>query len=1541
MDHLTMSSSTVGHSSMMMSAHHHPGDPDKASEHMALLNLVPHSAATHVAIKSGAWSDSSTWEGGRIPGNNAKVLIKTGVEVVYDLESNARLKTVRIDGTLSFAPDQNTKMVVDTLVNAPGGTLNIGSEHQPIHSDKTARIVIADNGAIDTAWDPQQLSRGLLSHGRVEIHGQEKTSHLQLAQDAMKGDTKLVLAEVPKNWKVGDSIVLTGTHYVPDRWNGSEMVWQGTQDEELKITAIVGNQVTINKPLQYNHDTPRADLKAYVANYSRNVIVETENYAALPSNQRGHVMLMHSDDVDVRYAEFRELGRTDKSQFLDDFKVNSNGQRILDANGNPIKNDPEDITNQRGRYAFHLHRTGVENLESDPAIVVGNAVWGSPGFGFVHHDSYAILENNAAYNVFGSAFMAETGNEIGVWRNNIAIKSEGTREISKSQRRVENHDVGANGVGFWLQGRLILNEENVAASQRHSGFTYMMRGVDNLLVLANNISRPDVMARYLAQVDVDTPPIEHFRNNETLTSGMGFEVIKANPLQGHDVRSVINGLLAWEVRIGTHQEYTSKYTLTNLDLIATKSSAAKNGVEFGNNTFDMVITNSTVQGFDTGISMSKTLIGWGNRLDDWDFAFVNVDLTKNDRAFENLSPATDEVLSSSQLRAGRLELSIASDSDFIFDTSNDREVVIKGVKTDSIGSIQYPGNLEDNRLNSSKLLNRLAQGHYVDRNGTRFITFKDVIADRATAQLREYTFIIVLDNTWNQSSFGGALGRSPMIATYNGVAKPGVAAPDLVAFLAGNPVPYAAIDNPRVIDTSYDQGDHDHGDDSDHNHGGMNTAPSAIDDSAQTTVAKSVTINVLANDRDPDGDTLQLDAFTQASRGQVSRSGNALVYQPNAGFTGQDSFSYTISDGKGGFDTAIVNLVVNPASSTPETPTQPPISSANLLVNGDFSSAIATNFGITSSDSAGQGWFRAGKSVWSWAGKQAVAGGSNAPALTQVIQSQGQHRGQHNFSFDLTNSDGDSLRVMIWGVNGDFSLSQWNAEGPKGADKVVNLLDQTFTNRFTSPTRISVENINLGTGYEFLAVSLVSTGVQGGDIQRVDNVFLGSGSQGVPPAPQPQPQPGNIPPIAVDDSAQTLANYAITLNVLANDTDANGDPLSLENFGQPAHGQVVRSGNQLIYTPNRGFTGRDSFTYTITDGNGGSDNATVSLKIDPLPMKSQLTKNLVVNGDFSDPIQPNFGTNTSDMAGAGWFRAGQSVWRDANDRATSGGKNSTGLNQIIDSQGQHKGLNNLSFDLVNTGGDPLRVMIWGVNGDFQLSHWSADGPRGASQVVTLLDRTFTNRVSNPTQMQVNNINLGNGYEFLAVSLFSTGVSGRDVQWVDNLFLGGTEMVPIPVAPPQAEWVDLRGRSGSVTATLSLEQDTPGNAVVGLYRVQTETGQVLDSQGNLVNPSSSNYAQVALQQRRLNTLLSGDASKTTQLQGGELLAPFLVVNGTVEQLLDSNPGNDPSVYFPFIGANSDRADHIQALGSDTFGFEASPGGGDFDFNDLVLRVQVNR
>ncbi|HEU4920907.1 MAG TPA: S8 family serine peptidase [Candidatus Limnocylindrales bacterium] len=97
----------------------------------------------------------------------------------------------------------------------------------------------------------------------------------------------------------------------------------------------------------------------------------------------------------------------------------------------------------------------------------------------------------------------------------------------------------------------------------------------------------------------------------------------------------------------------------------------------------------------------------------------------------------------------------------------------------------------------------------------------------------------------------------------------------------------------------------------------------------------------------------------------------------------------------------------------------------------------------------------------------------------------------------------------------------------------------------------------------------------------------------------PPPPPPNQPPDAVDDAATTTEGVAVSIPVLANDSDPDGDALSVSAVGDPANGTAILdpSGTAIQYTPDAAFSGSDAFGYTISDGEGGTDSATVTLTV--------------------------------------------------------------------------------------------------------------------------------------------------------------------------------------------------------------------------------------------------------------------------------------------------------------------------------------------------------
>ncbi len=92
----------------------------------------------------------------------------------------------------------------------------------------------------------------------------------------------------------------------------------------------------------------------------------------------------------------------------------------------------------------------------------------------------------------------------------------------------------------------------------------------------------------------------------------------------------------------------------------------------------------------------------------------------------------------------------------------------------------------------------------------------------------------------------------------------------------------------------------------------------------------------------------------------------------------------------------------------------------------------------------------------------------------------------------------------------------------------------------------------------------------------------------------------NDAPDALDDAVPTGEDEAVAIDVLANDRDVDADTLSITGLSDPAHGTVVLDGGKINYTPARNYNGPDSFDYTVSDGNGGTDTATVNISVAPV-----------------------------------------------------------------------------------------------------------------------------------------------------------------------------------------------------------------------------------------------------------------------------------------------------------------------------------------------------
>ncbi len=157
---------------------------------------------------------------------------------------------------------------------------------------------------------------------------------------------------------------------------------------------------------------------------------------------------------------------------------------------------------------------------------------------------------------------------------------------------------------------------------------------------------------------------------------------------------------------------------------------------------------------------------------------------------------------------------------------------------------------------------------------------------------------------------------------------------------------------------------------------------------------------------------------------------------------------------------------------------------------------------------------------------------------------------------------------------------------------------------------------------------------------------------------------------------------------------------------------------------------------------------------------------------------------------------------------------------------------------------------------------------------------------------------------------------------------------------QKELIDLRNTPDKVSVNIEVHREATFDNLIGFYQVLDANGGI-DTSGDGVadiNPSDNGYKEAAL----LNRVTGLDLLKTSNqqtntingtLESGNILAPFIVIDGTVDEALN----NSTEVYFSFLGANNDGVDHIRLLGDSTFGFEDLAGGGDLDYNDMIIKL----
>ena len=147
---------------------------------------------------------------------------------------------------------------------------------------------------------------------------------------------------------------------------------------------------------------------------------------------------------------------------------------------------------------------------------------------------------------------------------------------------------------------------------------------------------------------------------------------------------------------------------------------------------------------------------------------------------------------------------------------------------------------------------------------------------------------------------------------------------------------------------------------------------------------------------------------------------------------------------------------------------------------------------------------------------------------------------------------------------------------------------------------------------------------------------------------------------------------------------------------------------------------------------------------------------------------------------------------------------------------------------------------------------------------------------------------------------------------------------------------------SVPIKFTVERDSVFDNTLGFYEIASDDGSVEDPlSGQVIAPGENGYQEAALANRLdlgLSTLDGQVDEITTEIDGGSLYASYLVVDGEVGDVTDEATDNDPQVFFSPRTANPDNFNYIRSIGDNQIGYEDILGGGDEDFNDLIVEYE---
>ncbi|WP_172580604.1 tandem-95 repeat protein [Vibrio harveyi] len=369
----------------------------------------------------------------------------------------------------------------------------------------------------------------------------------------------------------------------------------------------------------------------------------------------------------------------------------------------------------------------------------------------------------------------------------------------------------------------------------------------------------------------------------------------------------------------------------------------------------------------------------------------------------------------------------------------------------------------------------------------------------------------------------------------------------------------------------------------------VNDAPVAVNDTVSTDEDTAVTIDVLANDSDPENDTLTITAASvPAEQGTVTIVDGKLVFTPAENFNGDATISYTISDGQLS-DDATVAVTVNPVNDAPV--------AVNDTVSTDEDTAVTIDVLANDSDPENDQLTITNASVPAEQGTVAIVDGK------LVFTPAENFNGDTTISYTISDgqlTDDATVAVTVNPVN-DAPVAV-NDTVATDEDTAVTI-DVLANDSDPENDQLTITNASVPAEQGTVAIvdgKLVFTPAENFNGDATISYTISDGQLTDDATVAVTVNPVNDAPVAVNDTVATDEDTAVTIDVLANDSDPENDQLTITNASVPAEqGTVTIVDGKLVFTPAENFNGDATISYTISDGQL-SDDATVAVTVNPV-----------------------------------------------------------------------------------------------------------------------------------------------------------------------------------------------------------------------------------------------------------------------------------------------------------------------------------------------------